>query len=197
MKLRGDRLKQIAEERGVSREQLAAAVERVGIKGPNALKAINNWFEGNDHPRCKAQDIAKLAQAVGAQTKDIARFTSYVMYHRGSPRKADLLVDLIRGKNVLEAENMLTFTTKRAALNVKKALQAAISDAQQYNADEDALFVVESRIDDAPQIKRFQPKDRGRAHPIIKRQSHITVAVEERVKGAKRARGGKAAGKGK
>ncbi len=186
MKLRGDRLKQLAQERGVSAEQLAASIERVGLKGARALSAINNWFEGRDHPRAKASDIARLANAVGAQPKDIARFTSYVMYHRGSPRKADLLVDLIRGKNVLEAENMLTFTTKRAALNVKKALRAAIADAQQFNADEDMLFVVESRIDDAPQIKRFQPKDRGRAHPIIKRQSHITVAVEERIPGAKK-----------
>lgn len=186
MKLRGDRLNELATERGVSVEQLGASIERTGLKGADALRAVKNWIAGRDHPRAKATDITKLAQAVGVQAKDITRFTSYVMYHRGSPRKADLLVEMIRGKNVLEAENMLTFTTKRAALNVKKALRAAIADAQQYNADEDMLFVVESRIDDAPQIKRFQPKDRGRAHPIIKRQSHITVAVQERIPGAKK-----------
>jgi len=81
---------------------------------------------------------------------------------------------------VLEAENLLTFTTKRAALNVKKALRAAIADAEQAQADTTALYVVESRVDAGGMIKRFQPKDRGRAHQILKRLSHITIGVEER-----------------
>src|SRR5688572_1728055 len=132
-------------------------------------------MRGRDHPRCKAADIAKLATALGVQPKDIARFVSEVLYHRGSPRKAGLLVDLIRGRKVDDALNQLTFTPKRAAVNIRKALNAAIADAEQNQADVTALVVSESRIDDAPRIKRFQPKDRGRAHPIIKRLSHITV----------------------
>ncbi|MBX3375451.1 MAG: 50S ribosomal protein L22 [Phycisphaeraceae bacterium] len=139
-------------------------------------------MKGRDHPRCKAADIAKLAAAVGAAPKDIARFVSEVRHHRGSPRKAKLLVDLVRGKSVDEALNLLTFTTKRAAVNVKKALNAAIADAERAEADVTALYIVESRVDDGGMIKRFQPKDRGRAHPIEKRLSHITIGLEEKAR---------------
>jgi large subunit ribosomal protein L22 len=172
----------LAAQRNVSREQLAQAIERTGLSGDRALSAIDNWMKGRDHPRCKATDIAKLAAAVGAAPKDIARFVSEVRHHRGSPRKAKLLVDLVRGKSVDEALNLLTFTTKRAAVNVKKALNAAIADAERAEADVTALYIVESRVDDGGMIKRFQPKDRGRAHPIEKRLSHITIGLEEKAR---------------
>ncbi len=174
MIIRGDRLKQLAAEASVSREQLAQAVERVGLKGPNAINA------------CKASDIAKLAQAVGCQVRDIALFRSQVRHHRGSPRKARLLADLVRGKNVDEALNMLRFTTKRAAVNIRKALSAAIADAEQAEADVTTLYVAESRVDDGSRMKRFNQKDRGRAHPILKRFSHITIGVQERTANSKK-----------
>lgn len=135
---------------------------------------------GRDHPRCKAKDITALAEALRCEVREIAKFTSQVMYHRGSPRKAALVVDLVRGKPVAEAFNLLSFTPKRAAVNVKKALASAIADAEAADADVSELFVSESRVDQAPHIKRFRPKDRGRAHPILKRQSHITISVQER-----------------
>jgi large subunit ribosomal protein L22 len=182
VRLRGNTLKKLAKDRGVTREQLAAAVERTGLAGDRALQAINNWFIGRDHPACKTADIAKLAAAVGATSKDIARFTSEIRHHRGSPRKARLLADLVRGKSVDEALNLLSFTTKRAAVNMKKALNAAIADAERAEADVTSLYVVESRVDDGGMIKRFQPKDRGRAHPIEKRLSHITIGLEERAR---------------
>src|SRR4051812_10758275 len=112
MRLRGDKLKALAAQAGVSTEQLAQAIQRTGLTGERAMSAINNWLAGRDHPGCKPTDIAKLAAAVGAAPKDIARFTSEVRYHRGSPRKAKLLVDLIRGRPVLEAENLLRFNSK-------------------------------------------------------------------------------------
>jgi large subunit ribosomal protein L22 len=180
VKIRGDILKKKAEQAGVSIEQLAEAVARTGLDGDRAISAIGNWMAGRDHPRCKAQDIAKLAEAVGAAPKDIARFTSEVRHHRGSPRKAKLLMDLIKGKNVIDAENLLRFSTKRAAVNVRKALVAARTDAELAEADIGRLFVVESRVDKGPVMKRFQPKDRGRAHKIIKPLSHITVGLEEK-----------------
>ncbi len=180
MRIRGDKLRKLAEKAGVTPEGLAEAVARTGLEGARALSAVKNWLSGRDHPRCKAADIARLSAAIKAQPKDIARFVSEVRYHRGSPRKAGLLIDLIRGRKVDDALNQLTFTPKRAAVNIRKALNAAMAEAEQNQADITALYVAESRIDDAPQIKRFQPKDRGRAHPIIKRQSHITVGVEER-----------------
>ncbi|MGQ0626957.1 MAG: 50S ribosomal protein L22 [Phycisphaerales bacterium] len=101
-------------------------------------------------------------------------------YHRGSPRKAALLADMVRGKSVDTAINMLTFTTKRAAVNVKKAMNAAVSEAEQASADVTRLIVAESRVDGGPMLKRFQPKDRGRSHRILKRLSHITIALVEK-----------------
>jgi large subunit ribosomal protein L22 len=180
VKLRGEQLKRLAEKAGVSTEQLGEAVARTGLDGDRAVSAIKNWMAGRDHPRCKGQDIAKLAAAVGVQPKDIARFTSEVRYSRGSPRKAKLVTDLIRGKPYLEADNILRFSNKRAAVNIRKALNAAYTDAQLADADIERLFVAESRVDGGPVMKRFQPKDRGRAHAILKPMSHITVAVEER-----------------
>lgn len=180
MKIRGDRLEQLAAEKGVSIEQLAGAIERTGLVGDRAVSALKNWMGGRDHPRCKKTDIDKLATALGVQAKELARFTSQVCYHRGSPRKAKLVIDLIRGKSFDQAVNLLTFNGRRAAVNVKKCLMAAYAEAEQAQADPASLVVVESRVDDAPRIKRFQPKDRGRAHPIIKRMSHITISLQER-----------------
>jgi large subunit ribosomal protein L22 len=166
--------------KGLGVEQLAQAVERTGLTGARAESAVGNWMRGSDHPRCKREDVAGLAGALGCSVADIASFECIFKYHRGSPRKAKLLVDLIRGKKVETALNLLTFTTRRAALDIKKALNAAIADAQQAEADLSALVVSRSTVGDAPRAKRFQPKDRGRAHPILKRMTHITIGLEER-----------------
>lgn len=166
----------------MSVEKLAEAVERTGLVGDHAVSAVQNWMRGSDHPRCKREDIAALAQALQCPVAEIVTFTSVLKYHRGSPRKAKLLVDLIRGKKVDDALNLLSFNTKRAAVDVKRALNAAIADAQQAEADETALIVTTSTACDAPRIKRFQPKDRGRAHPILKRMAHITIGLEEKKK---------------
>lgn len=180
MRLRGDKLKKLAARQAVSIEQLAQAAAGAGLDQDKAVGAVRNWMAGRDQPRCRAEHIAAMAQAVGCQVSDIARFTSAVRFHRGSARKAKLVADLVRGKPVDEALNLLTFSPQRAAVNIRKALSAAISDAELADADVTALVVAESRVDGGPHIKRFQPKDRGRAHPILKRTSHITVGVQER-----------------
>lgn len=180
MKLRGATLKELAAAKGLSVEQLAAAIAEPGFGPDRAASALRNWIMGRDHPRCTTPRIRKLAEVLGVSPKDLARFTSKVMHHRGSPRKCKLLVDMIRGKSVEQAVNMLAFTPQRAALNVKKALEAAREEAMLNDADVTRLIVAESTVTDGPRIKRFQPKDRGRAHPIIKRLSHITIGLEER-----------------
>lgn len=180
MRLRSDKIKKLASAANVTPEQLGQAVERTGLKGDDATSAVKNWMRGRPTPACKAADVAALSKALGCAPKDIVRFVSCVNQHRGSPRKVKLVVDLVRGKGVDQALNLLTFTTKRAAVDVKKALNAAIADAEQAQADVTQLFVSESTVDDGPRLKRFQPKDRGRAHQIIKRFSHITIGVQER-----------------
>lgn len=101
-------------------------------------------------------------------------------YARISARKARLMVDLVRGRQVQDALNILKFTPNRAAVMVSKVLTSAVANANEAEADVDGLFVKEARVDEGPVMKRFQPKDRGRAHPILKRTSHIVVVVEER-----------------
>lgn len=184
MRLRGDNLKKLADEAGVTADDLAEAVKRTGLERgkhrDKALEAVTNWMAGRDHPRCKAADIRRLAEAVGCDVSEISRFVSEVKHHRGGTRKARLVADLIRGRSYQEAEELLMFSPKRAAVNVRKCLTAAYAEAQQADADQERLVVVESRVDEAPHIKRFRPKDRGRAHPILKRTSHITIGLEER-----------------
>lgn len=100
--------------------------------------------------------------------------------HRGariSPKKVKPVVDLIRGKSIVEADTLLRLSKKRAAVFVRAALTAARASADQAEADVRRLVVTDARVDSGPTMKRFQPKDRGRAHKILKRTSHITVAV--------------------
>lgn len=107
---------------------------------------------------------------------------AYTNTHRAariSPTKARLVVNLIRGKRIDDALATLTLSKHRAAVLIKSALNAAIANADQAEADVRRLKVVEAHVDEGPTMKRFQPKDRGRAHPIHKRTSHITVSVDE------------------
>ena len=101
-------------------------------------------------------------------------------FARIAPRKARLVVDLVRGLDAGEALDVLKFTNKRAAVFVDKVLRSAIASADEAAADTDDLFVSEARVDEGPTIKRGRAKDRGRYHVIFKRTSHIRVAVAER-----------------
>ncbi|MBL9141147.1 MAG: 50S ribosomal protein L22 [Phycisphaerae bacterium] len=101
-------------------------------------------------------------------------------FARIAPRKARLVADLIRDKSVDAALAALEFSPRRGAWFIKSVLKSAIANAEESNADIGRLVVSESRIDEGPTIKRFQPKDRGRAHSIKKRTSHIHVAVDLR-----------------
>lgn len=100
-------------------------------------------------------------------------------YARISARKVRLIADLIRGRDVEDAVSILKFTPNRAAVMVGKVLNSAVANANEKEADVDALYVQRASADDGPSMKRWQPKDRGRAHPILKRTSHIIVVVEE------------------
>ena len=109
----------------------------------------------------------------------MANWTSIHRYARISPRKVRLVTGLISGRHVEEALDLLKFTPKRASVMVDKVLRAAMADADEQEADVRKLFVHEARVDGGPTIKRFHPKDRGRAHSILKRTSHIVVTVGE------------------
>ncbi|HSW44374.1 MAG TPA: 50S ribosomal protein L22 [Phycisphaerae bacterium] len=101
-------------------------------------------------------------------------------FARISPRKARLVMDLIRGQHVNKARDTLRFTEKKASRMIDKVLRSAIANANEKEADVRSLYVVEARVDQAPHMRRWRPKDRGRAHPIAKPMSHLVVAVQER-----------------
>jgi len=98
-----------------------------------------------------------------------------------SPYKARLVIDLIRGKRVDEALNILNTTPKKAARIIKKVLLSAVANAENnYGMDADKLYVVSAYVNEGPRLKRVWPRAWGRASRILRRMSHITVEVEER-----------------
>ena len=101
-------------------------------------------------------------------------------FARISPSKVRLIANLIRGRDVEEALNVLKFTPHRGAVLVRKVLTSAVANADEAEADAESLYVEQAFVDEAPTMKRWRPKDRGRAFPIAKRNSHITVVVESR-----------------
>ena len=102
-------------------------------------------------------------------------------YIRISPQKARLVVNMIRGKKVEEAQKILTFTRKKAAGIVEKVLKSAIANATQNpNIDEKILYVKEIFVGQGPTLKRWRARAQGRAAMIKKRMSHITVILDEK-----------------
>lgn len=106
------------------------------------------------------------------QAKAIARF------QRVAPRKARLVVDLVRGKSVEEARGILRFSTRDASEIVEKVVNSAAANAEQlHGAKADELYIKEAFVNEGPTMKRIQARAQGRAYRINKRTSHITVVV--------------------
>ena len=100
---------------------------------------------------------------------------------RVSPRKLNLVAQSIRGKDAATALSVLTFSKRRIARDVKKALQAAIANAENnHQLDVDRLYVAEASVGKSLVMKRFRPKARGRAGRIVKPLSRLTIVVRER-----------------
>ena len=105
---------------------------------------------------------------------------------RMSARKMRLVIDQIRGRDVDEAFGILQFSKKKASQAIDKVLRSAVANAR-YRADEsgesldvDALFVSEAYVDEGRTLRRWRARAYGRATPVLKRSSHITVIVDTR-----------------
>jgi len=100
---------------------------------------------------------------------------------RVTPQKTRLVVDLIRGKGVQEAEDILRFTNKRAARPVLKLLQSARANVvNNHDMFEDSLYVAKVVVNEGPTLKRYLPRARGRADLLRKRTCHVAITLEER-----------------
>ena len=97
-----------------------------------------------------------------------------------SAQKVRLVANQIRGMNVEQAEQLLTFSPKKAAHVVKKALMSAVANAEHNNGmDVDELYISSIYVDEGPTLKRGRARAKGRGTQILKRTSHITVKVAE------------------
>ena len=109
------------------------------------------------------------------EAKAIAR------YVRVSPRKARIVVDLIRGKSVVRAREILAFTNRGVAETVEKTLNSAVANAEnQHHVRPESLVVKTAYVDEGPTLKRIRPRAKGSASRINKRTSRITIIVAPR-----------------
>lgn len=112
----------------------------------------------------------------------MAQYSAKLNHLRISPRKVRLVADLVRNLSINDAQYQLNVSTKRASIPVLKLLNSAISNAKNHkdNVDQKDLFIKEVKVDMAKTFRRFRPVSRGRAHPIAKRGSHITIVLEKK-----------------
>ncbi len=109
------------------------------------------------------------------EAKAVTRFV------RLSPTKARLVADLVRGKSALQALDILQFTNKKAATIIKKTLASAIANAtNNFDMDEEKLYVSTIMVNQGPVLKRIKPRAMGRADIVRKPTAHVIVAVSEK-----------------
>jgi large subunit ribosomal protein L22 len=118
--------------------------------------------------------------------------TATLRYLKGSPQKIRLVVDLVRGKKVEEALQILRFTKRSVAKDLEKLLRSAIANAENKDnaPDVDELVVSKIYVNEGPREKRVQPAPMGRAYQIQKRKAHVTIHVSDEVKAVNARTGG-------
>ncbi len=177
-----EKLKTLCEDQEKTAEQLGQTLARGGFGAKDAASAVRNWQKGLFKPQPRREDIQRLSEALGVEPSEISDWKSSYRYAPMSARKVRLVTQLIAGRQVQDAMDILKFTHKRAADMVDKVLKAAVADADEQQADVESLYISSACVDDAGVrigTKRWIAKDRGRAHPIRKRACHIHVTVTQ------------------
>lgn len=106
---------------------------------------------------------------------------AHLRYVRIAPRKVQIVLDLIRGKDVDLAMAILRQTPKAASEHLEKLLKSAIANAENnHSMDKDNLYVAECFVCPGPILKRIRPRAQGRAFRVLKRTSHITIVLKEK-----------------
>ena len=180
--LSAGKLQELCRERQMDIGQLAERLAGARFDRKQAIAAVKNWQKGLFKPEPRADDINRLATALSVEVNDIADWCSSYRFAPMSARKARLVTQLIVGRSVQDAMDILKFTRKRAAVMIDQVLKSAVADADEQQADVDNLYVSSARVDDAGiriGTKRWIPKDRGRAHPIRKKACHIHITVTQ------------------
>ena len=119
----------------------------------------------------------KRARNANKDTRPPAKLS----YARMSAQKAGFVLDAIRGKDVTSALGILTYNPRYASSVIKKLLESAIANAENNNGmNAENLYVAECFANKAPTMKRIHPRAQGRAYRILKRNSHITIVLDEK-----------------
>jgi ribosomal protein L22 len=127
-------------------------------------------------PKAKAEEKPTPVATPAPQAAPLVR--AKARYVRGSARKARLVADHIRGKDVVEARKVLTFSPRHAARDLEKLLNSAVANAEEnHELVGDDLRVKEIRVDEGPTLKRWRPRAQGRATRINKRTAHLSIAL--------------------
>jgi ribosomal protein L22 len=155
-------------------EAKAAGAKATEDKKPAAKKAAKK-------PAAKKEPVASEKKASAKAAAKPARrrvVHARARYVRTSARKARMVCGHLRGKSVQEARAILAFTPREVARDWSKLLESAVANAESnHELLEDDLIVREAYADEGPTIKRFRPRAMGRATPIRKRTSHLTIAL--------------------
>jgi ribosomal protein L22 len=137
--------------------------------------------------RGAAETTTKQEPATPAPTNDdgLVEVRASARFVRIAPRKARLVMDHVRGKQIDDARAILRHTPRAAASDISKLLESAVANAaNNYELDPDELRIHRATVDEGPTIKRFRPRAQGRATPIHKRTSHMTITLTTTADGA-------------
>jgi len=161
--------KKTAETEKEPAEKKAPAAEKTpAAKGPVAVKEATKPAKKPARRAGKAAEPKPRRRVVRAQAR----------YVRTSARKARMVCGHLRGKSIPEARAILAFTPREVARDWSKLLESAVANAESnHELLEDDLIVREAYADEGPTIKRFRPRAMGRATPIRKRTSHLTITL--------------------
>ena len=154
--------------------------EEKKAKKTSTKKTVTKASKKDEVKETKVEDKkAKKAEAPAKPLVTSARAIAYDV--RVTPRKARLVINLIRGKDVNVALGILANVNKAASPLVAKVVKSAASNAiNNFNMNEDSLYIAEIYANDGIKMKRYLPRAKGSASGLVKRNSHITVVVKER-----------------
>lgn len=173
--------KKTTTKKSVKKVEEETKVETPVITEKEAKKAVKKTEKvAKKAAKVEAKEAKKKAKEV--EVKPLATSARCVAKNvRVTPRKARLVIDLVRGKSISEAVAILENLNKAASLPVLKAVNSAASNAiNNFNLDEDKLFVKTIFATDGIKIKRYLPRAKGSASGLVKRSCNITVVVEEK-----------------
>jgi large subunit ribosomal protein L22 len=162
-----------------------SAAESDVVSESEAAAASETEAPAEDKPKRRGSEVS-----VGAKKRDsadreaprdkqgVVAVRAQAKYVRSAPRKARLVMDHIRGKDVAQARAILRHTPRAAATDIAKLLESAVANAENnFELDPDELKVGRAFVDEGPTIKRYQPRALGRATRINKRTSHMTITL--------------------